>query len=110
MKILLGDFNAKVGRQSIFKPTIENESLHQDSNDNFATSKNLVVKSTMFPHCNIHKHTCTSPDGNTHNQIDHVLTDRRRQSSILDVRSFRRADCDSDHYLVVAKLREISRK
>jgi len=45
----------------IFKQTIGNESLHQDSNDNgvrivnFATSKNLVVKSKMFPHRNIHK-------------------------------------------------------
>jgi exonuclease III len=28
MKILLGDFNAKVGREDIFKPTIWNESLH----------------------------------------------------------------------------------
>jgi exonuclease III len=28
MKILLGDFNAKVGRENIFKPTIENESSH----------------------------------------------------------------------------------
>jgi len=34
MKILLGDFNAKVGRENIFKPTIVNKSLHQDSNDN----------------------------------------------------------------------------
>jgi hypothetical protein len=56
MKILLGDFNAKVGRENIFKPTIGNESLHQDSNDNgvrivnFSTSKNLVIKSTMFQH------------------------------------------------------------
>ena len=63
MKILLGDFNAKVGRENIFKPTIGNESLHQDSNDNgvrivnFAMSKNLVVKSMMFPHRDIHKHT-----------------------------------------------------
>jgi hypothetical protein len=56
MKVLLGDFNAKVGREDVFMPTIGNESLHQDSNDNgvrivnFATSKNLVIKSTMFPH------------------------------------------------------------
>jgi len=112
MKILLGDFNAKVGRENIFKPTIGNESLHQDSNDNgvrlvnFATSKNVVVKSTIFPHRNIYTYTRTSPDGKTHNQVDHILIDRRRQSSILDVRSFRGADCDTDHCLVVAKLRE----
>jgi hypothetical protein len=112
MKILLGDFNAKVGRKNSFKPTIGNESSHEISNDNgvrvvnFTTSKNLVVKSTMFPHRSIHKYNWTSPDGQTHNQIDHVLTDRRRHSSILDVRSFRGADCDSDHYLVVAKVRE----
>jgi hypothetical protein len=33
MKILL-DFNAKLGREDIFKPTIGNESLHEISNDN----------------------------------------------------------------------------
>jgi hypothetical protein len=73
---------------------------------NFATSKNLVVKSTIIPHRKIHKYTWTSPDGKTHNQIDHVLVDRRLQSSILDARSFRGADCDTEHYLVAAKLRE----
>ena len=65
MKMLLGDFNVKVEREYVFEPTIGQKSLHQDSNDNrvrlvnFATSKNLVVKSTMFPHRNIHKHTWT---------------------------------------------------
>jgi hypothetical protein len=55
MKILMGDFNAKVGREEIFKPIIGNESC-EASNDNgvrvinFATSKNLTVKSTTFPH------------------------------------------------------------
>jgi endonuclease/exonuclease/phosphatase family metal-dependent hydrolase len=111
MQILLGDLNAKVGREDIFKPTVGNESSHEISNDigvrivNFAASKYLGVKSTMFSHRNIHKFTWTF-DGNMHNQIDHILIDRRRHSSILDVRSFRAADCDTDHYLVVAKVRE----
>jgi exonuclease III len=92
MKTLLGDFSAKVGKESIFKPAIGNESLHEISGDNgvrvvnVATTKSLVVKSTTFPHRKIHKYSWTSPDGNTHNQIDHVLIDKRWHSSILDVR------------------------
>jgi len=112
IKMLLGDFNAKVERENIFRPTTGQDSLHQDSNDNgvrlvnFATSKTLVVKSTMFPHRNIYKYTWTSPDGKIHNQIDHVLIDRSWHSSVLAVRSFRGADCDTDHHLVIAKVRE----
>ena len=34
MKMLLGEFNTKVGRENIFKPTNGQESVHQDSNDN----------------------------------------------------------------------------
>jgi hypothetical protein len=52
MKILLGDFNNKAGREDNFRPTIGNDSLHEIINDtgvrvlNVATSKNLTAKST----------------------------------------------------------------
>jgi hypothetical protein len=65
--------------ENIFRPTNVNDSLHQNSNDNggrmvnFAASKNLAVKSTMYPHRDIHKYTWNSPDGKTHNQIDLIL-------------------------------------
>jgi hypothetical protein len=64
------------------------------------------VKSTMFPHQNIHKCTWTSLDGKIHNQIDHTLIDRTWHSSILDVQSFRGADYGTDHCLVVSEVRE----
>jgi hypothetical protein len=100
MKIFLGDFNAKVGSEDIFNPIIGNESLHEANNNNnngvrvknFATSKNLIVKSTTFPHHDIHKQTWTSPDGVTRNQLDHVLIDKRRHSNMLDVQYFRASD------------------
>jgi hypothetical protein len=75
MKILLADFTAKLRREDIFKPTVGNGSLHHRSNGNgvrvvnFATSKNLVVKRTVFPHRSIHKYTWTFPDGKTHSLI-----------------------------------------
>jgi hypothetical protein len=82
MNILLDDFNAKVGREDIFKPTVGNESLHKISNNNgvrvvnFVTSKNLAVKNTMFPRHTIRKFIWTSPDGKSNNQIDHIPKDR----------------------------------
>jgi hypothetical protein len=56
MKMLLRDFNAKVGREDIFKPTIGNESLHEISNDN-------GVKSSQP--CQIKKPYCQKYDVST---------------------------------------------
>jgi len=63
MNILLGDFNGEVERENIFKLTVGNENLRRNGNDdgvrimNFATSKNLVVKSTIFSHRNLLTYT-----------------------------------------------------
>jgi len=94
------------------KPTIGQESLFQDCGDNevrlviIATSQILVVRSTVFPHRNNHKYIWPTPDGKTHNQIDHVLIDRRWHLSVRDVRSYWVADCNSDRYLLFVKFRE----
>jgi len=43
MKILLGDFNAKLGREYVFKLTVRNESIHQESNDNGVRKVNCAA-------------------------------------------------------------------
>jgi hypothetical protein len=56
MQISLGEFNAKVGRENILKPTIGNESLNEIINDNgvrvvnCATSKISTKKSVHCSH------------------------------------------------------------
>ena len=52
--------NAKFGKENIYKPTIGNESLQNETNNNrikmiqFALYKGLNVRSTMFPYKDIH--------------------------------------------------------
>jgi hypothetical protein len=112
IKIIVGDLNAQIGRESSYRPTIGQESLHLTSNDNgvrainFAVSKDLVVSSTFFPRKDIYKQTWVSPNTITKSQIDHVIINRRHKSCIRNVRSYRGADGDTDHYLVVTDFSE----
>ena len=111
VKIIIGDFNAKVGREMHHRTVTGGHSKHELSDENglrlvdFAAGRNLKICSTAFPHKNIHKETWLSPDGTTRNQIDHVVVDARHATNILDVRSLRGADCNSDHFLVRVKMR-----
>ena len=60
IKIVLGDFNAKVGKEEVYRPTIGKYSLHDDTNDNgqrmifFAAERDLVVQSTFHKHLSRH--------------------------------------------------------
>jgi hypothetical protein len=57
---LLEYFNAKLRTKDIFKVTVQNESLREINNDNgvrFATSENLIVKSTVCPRRKFCKYT-----------------------------------------------------
>jgi len=61
----------------------------------------------MFPHRSIHEYAWGCPDRKTHNQIDQILIDSKWHSSVLDVRFFRVADCDSDRCPVIPSVRKI---
>jgi hypothetical protein len=52
--------------------------------------------------------TWKSPDGNTFNQTDHLITDARHLSNLMDVRTYRGTNVDSDHYLVISNIRSQS--
>lgn len=112
LKILLGDLNAKCGREPQCAPIVGKESLHTISNNrnglrliSFAASNNTVVRSTTFPHKNIHKATWKSPDRNTLNQIDHILIKNRFRSSINNIRIYRGTYIDTDHFLLISKFK-----
>jgi hypothetical protein len=47
-----------------------------------------------------------SPDVTTKNQINHVMIDKLHRSWFKNVRIYREADGNTDHYLIVATLNE----
>ena len=112
MKIVIGDLNAKVGRNN---QGIENvmgvEGLGEVANENgahfisFCSANNLIIGGTFFKQKDIHKYTWTSPCGNYKNQIDHIAINKERRRTLRNVRSYRGADIGSDHQLLIATLK-----
>lgn len=66
----------------------------------------MQIVSTSFDHKEIHKTTWISPDGRTHNQIDHILLESKHLKSVKDVRSFRGADAKTDHFLMIMRFEQ----
>ena len=111
IKIILGDFNAKVGKENIYKPSTGNESLRMETNNNgikmiqLAISKAFNVRSATFPHKDIHKETWYLADGRIGNQRDHVLISKRFRSAIRDIRALRGPATGSDNNLLKINFR-----
>lgn len=109
-KILIRDLNTQIGEQ-IYRKCAGRHSVHEFTNDNgsrlmsFAASRHMFVRSIKLEHKEIHKITWKRHSGDAENQIDHILIDRRHLSDLLDVRVYKGANIDSDHFLVGAKLR-----
>jgi hypothetical protein len=91
VKLVMGDANAKIGRETVHQPTIGKHSLHDSTNENglilvhFAAGRQMAIKCTYFMHKWIHRQTWHSPDGHTFNQIDNWLIDGRHFSDGVDI-------------------------
>ena len=79
IKILIGDFNAKVGSDnSSFEQTMGKEGcgIMNENGERlieFCESNGYVIGGTLFKHKDIHKLTWFSPNRRDRNQIDHIL-------------------------------------
>ena len=110
--ITLGDFNAKRGKEQFYKGTVGRHSLHEITNNDglrlvqYATINNFKVLSTWYPRKDIHKGTWKIPGTNDINQTDHIIVSRRWAADIENVRTYRGANSDSDHFLVGARLKQ----
>ena len=71
----------------------------------FCQKNALVIANTLFQQHKRRLYTWTSPDGQYRNQIDYILCRQRLRSSIQLAKTRLRADCGSDHALLIANFR-----
>ena len=87
VKIIMGDFNAKVGCDVPVKGVTGKHGLGECNERgqrliDFCIDNKLTITNTMYQHHPRRKYTWISPDGNTLNQIDYILIDNRWKTSI----------------------------
>ena len=108
--VVMGEFNAKAGddedRESgVGKYGLGTRNENGERLASFCKVNELILTNTCFKHRKRNMYTWLSPDGNTINQIYYIAIDKGWFSSILDAKSYPGADGDSDHNLVLVKMR-----
>lgn len=125
VRIVMGDFNAKVGRDFEAWKGVIGHHGYQEENERgerlleFCQLNKLCIMNTWFQHKNTRKWTWTAPEKTSpvapdsrnkkvispQNMIDFVMVDQRWRSSFTDTRSFQSASIGSDHSLVLSYVR-----
>jgi len=109
--IVMVDLNAKIGEGNEGWEKVMGRHGLGRMNENremlgtFCGNNNLVIVGSLFKHRNIQKITWTSPNARDRNQIDHIIISGRYRGSLMDTRAMRGADANSDHHMVMGKVR-----
>ena len=102
---IIGDWNAKVGSQEMpgvtgtFGLGVPNGA--EQKRTEFCQENTLVIANTLPQHHKRRLYTWISPDDQYKNKIDYIICRQGWRSSLQSAK----ADCGSDHELLIAKFR-----
>lgn len=108
-KFIIGDFNAKIGKhqQSDGKTTgshgLGERNERGERLIQFATSRKFNITNTLFEKPQKRRWTWRSPNGETKNEIDYILANKRE--IILNTEVIQRLNIGSDHRMVRCTIR-----
>ncbi len=114
MIVLMGDFNARVGKQEhLSAPQTVGPYPVDVKNDNgirlveFCLTNNIVISNTFFQHKLIHQTSWMHPGNKQWHMLDYTLINKKFRSSIEDVRVYRKAagSIGTDHHLMRSKFK-----
>ena len=106
---VMGDMNAKVGRgreEDIVGPYgLGERNARGDRLVEWCTENEQVIMNTWYRHHARRLWTWKSPGDRCRNQIDFITINKRFRNSVVNVKTYPGADCNSDHVPVVADIR-----
>ena len=105
--IIGGDLNARIGNMTVPKLIGKYGETKLNHNGNylrdFCTYNHLRITNTFYLHKEIHKYTWAQRGQKS--IIDYNIANEKIWPYIIDTRSYRGAEGDTDHYLVCSKIK-----
>ena len=108
--LLIGDFNARIGRENVKWPSALGQYGIGKCNSNgelllaLCTEFDLIVTNTMFKQKDAHKTIWTHPRSLHGHMIDFIITRCRDKMDICSTRTMCGANCGTDHQMLRSRV------
>jgi hypothetical protein len=105
--VAAGDLNARTGNLTVPELIGHNGEIKLNGNGkclrDWCTFNNLRITNTFFNHKDIHKYTWEARG--TKSIIDHIIANEKIWPKVMEIRVYRRAEIDTDHYFLISKIK-----
>ena len=105
IRIVMGDFNAMRDGRAVGPFGLGQRNNRGTRLLDWCTTNRCVITNTWFQQHMKNLYTWKSPGDTCRNQIDYILINERFRNAMTRERTYPGADCDSDHILVMGKIR-----